>query len=338
MSPCLPLLVFTSLLLGACGEKTASSSPDPDGGQPPTGEPESAWFPLESEVYPSALASDGDAVYLGAGGQVLAIDHESAQAQVRFEVKGADDGAEIRNIFAAEAHLIVVTELTDYDLDVNPPVITSEKKLWLVPKDGSQATALDASSDVRSYLGATIHDGSLYYSSFTALIKRPLGSGSSSFFAESPGPVSYWIFTPMVRNESIYWAEGSHVYKMALSDSSRKGAPVAEFPALEYNRLKLHADTEERLVVSFATVAGTSAASFDVASETVGAEVALGEDVEELSATTSSYWTAGFGGVHRVDRQTGESHQLSAEPSFHITSTGDTTYFIVEGAILRVRE
>ena len=331
------LSVFLVLLLSTFACISAEQGPlaGADGGPDDGSDSSDPWLPLEG--YVGALALDADSLFVGVGAEVLAVDRNTAESRAIFDVSRADESWYIDAIYVGDDVLVVVAAFQDFR-DINNLTLT--RQMWSVPKAGGDATMLDESSDSRAYLGAFVRGDQVYYSVYTSLLKRPLAGGAASLVAQSPGSISYWVLTPSLYGDWIYWAEDNTVYKIAVGDSSEEGVAVASFATGDYNGLALHPDGDSNMLVSVLGLESTSIVSLHAETDATQelfsfSPLKYAQTELHVAATETDLWIGTITELFHVERSGTTQVQVHVGQVNALVSEGDTVYAAVEGGVLR---
>lgn len=222
---------------------------------------------------------------------------------------------------------------------IDPTTLATDETLFLVPKTGGTALALATSNDSRAFLGATFDGNDVYFSTFDSLFRIPRTGGTATFVGQSNGSTHYWVYSPVVTTDQVYWAEGTNLYRMTRTDSSKQGALFATLPVPESGKI-LSKGTKFVVALSpeldflawpdaFVEVDSTTGA--------VGTRVPLAAaNILEVAATDSHVWTASPTGLVGVPRAGGQPVHAFAGACSSVVAAGHSLYVSTQTGITRI--
>lgn len=318
------LALSSMILASGCGGDDASSGPAPDA--PVAIEP--GW----SSVVATVLATDEE--YLYTGGEVLArIPIAGGAPETLYTLPATGELVQFSSIHPGPAEVVFVTTALSTDGEFR-------KQLLKVSKSGGPPLTLATSSDQRAFIGVTIDGGQVYYSSFTNLYRVPLAGGEPRFVGESPESIQYWIVSPTILGDELYWAEGTVLFKIAKTATGERGTLAAELGLT--TRIIGSGGAGEPLVValSVGNVSFGGALAFAEVDPATGmlarTPIELGHEVDVSLATADAVWGASSAGVIRVPRAGGAAEQLTSEPTLAIAASEEAVFAATSSGITRL--
>ncbi len=329
----LPGLAFAAVVGAACGsDPDQPIGPDGGAGTGSPGQPE-AWLSLDSPA--SDLACDDTHLYFAEASRLRRAALADGQPETLYEVPSPGENYlwGIESIYLGPNHVALVWISTEL---VEP--YPSKRHLVIVPKQGGPALTLQTSADVRAYLGASFHDEHLYFSSFTSVFRAPIAGGDVEFVAESPGSVSYWIFSPLVLGDELYWAEDTQLYRMGLGSAEKEGENLATLPGVG----KIVGNDGERFVVALSPAMAfqepaSSFAVVDISTGQVSASVPLGAQGNDFAVDDAHVWVAIWGGgLARYPLAGGAATPVIDDQVTAVTAADDHVYAATETEIWRI--
>jgi|GEM_PF-6549375 len=237
-----------------------------------------------------------------------------------------------RFVVGSSELLFVVSHIDDVTL-------ATDETLFLVPKTGGTALALATSNDSRAFLGAAFDGNDVYFSTFDSMFRIPRTGGTTTFVGQSNGSTHYWVFTPVLTADQVYWAEGTNLYRMARTDSSKRGGLFATLPESESGKILAKG---AKFVVALSPdldfLAWPDAfVEIDSTTGAVGTRVPLAvANILEVAVTNSYVWTASPTGLVRVPRAGGEPVQALAAACTSVVAAGSSMYAATNAGIMRI--
>ncbi len=219
---------------------------------------------------------------------------------------------------------------------------TGDKSLHAVSKGGGPPRELARSTDSRSFLGVTVADGNVYYSSAYAVSRVPLAGGTSQFVGESPDSTRYWIYSPVVIGADIYWTELGRVFRMAKNDPDKEGTVIAEVIGMATILA-----VDGTLVVGVAAHTETDYKSYDAppdhvveldpATGALGTMMPLGIEAWGTTVDSQSVWGASpFDGIVRMRRDSGTVEAVVPAKTTTLAVSTGVLFFATETGVTRV--
>jgi len=325
------LLSAALLSLIACGSGSGSED-GPDGGAAGPGEPE-IW--LQPDGPAADLACDATYLYYGdtSGLHRVSLAGGEPETLYALECPGESYLCGVAAIYVGPSHVAAVW----ISMELVEP-FASERHLVVVPKQGGSALTLASSADVRSFLGAQFHADYLYYSSFTSVLRVPISGGDVDFVAESPGPVSYWIYSPVVVGDALFWAEDAQIYRMQLDDPEKEGEALASLPGV--GKIVDYDETRFVVALSPAMAFQEPANAFAIVDTTTGAvatAVELGGSGADFAVAGADVWVASWqDGLLRYPLAGGPSEAVLDGHMSAVATTTDAVFAATESDIWRI--
>ena len=331
----LALVTFVSLL-AACGPDGPEDGPTVDGGPGGTsGTLDIDWHPTHAPAL--ALAADSTHVYYATHDRIQRVPVSGGEAEVLYAIPPA--GGE--TLFRSVSSLYLGPDEVVFVLSATQMNQSTTKSLLSVPRTGGAATTLAQSGDVRAFLGVSFDAEYVYYSSFTSLVRVPRAGGMPRFVGNSDQSVRYWMFSPVVTAETIDWAEGGALYRMAKSDVGGEGQAFAELPGVGAIIAR-----EPAYVVALSDQIAfqsppSSAVVVDPATGAVGPELPLPgmtsiAPVEQTVAASPEYlWAASIDGLWQTSRSGGAPARVLDGVIAAVTAGPDGVYAATQTAIVR---
>jgi hypothetical protein len=320
----LPSFVLASSLLAlvsGCGDDSSDEGSPPDAA-PPAVEP--GW----SSYAAFALATDAEYLYAG-GSELVRIPLDGGEPQTLFSLP---DGrtASIESIHPGQDHVVfVMREEGQY-----------ERFLQQISKSGGPVTTLSSSEDQRSFLGVTVAGDQVYFSSYTDLYRVPLAGGSTVFVGESPEYIQYWVYSPTIVGDDLYWAEGFSLFKIPKTARAERGTSVGYY-GLDTRIIGSGGVGEPLAVMLVNEFLGLDDSSWfievdPVTGDRIGDITSFGRKVTIALATDEAAWGASFDGVVRLPRTGGNAELLTNGPVTAIAASGDAVFAATETGITRI--
>ncbi len=229
MRPIIISLVALSLSVGA---NCSSSATDPGSAGPDASLADAqTWLTTESGVVTMEL--DSSHLYFTLGSTLAAAEiarTELSQPAMRSLYKVAEEPDTFRSIgqmALGPTHIVWVESELNFSDPMQP---TSTRRLYSMDKAGGQEILLDESEDVRAFLGISATAEHVYFSTFTRIYRIPVVGGETEYIATSPGTTTYWVYSPVVVDDTLYWASNDKLYDMDLGDLGQTGSAIAELP------------------------------------------------------------------------------------------------------------
>lgn len=322
--------VWIGLALGCGGQPSGAT----DDGAPVDGAPGDGSSLVVASSTIGQLAADDHALFYVEGTSVKAFPLEGGTPRTLYtDTPPAQALTQIDRLVVGSSEVLVVVGHLD------PTTLASDQTLVLVPKLGGPPRVLATSNDVRAFLGATFDGEYVYFSSFDSLYRVPRAGGPTTFVGESNGSTHYWIFSPVVTADQVYWAEDTSVFRMARTESTRRGAPLAVLPAAESGKIVA---SGSKFVVALSPELDFQSppdafVEIDPATGAVGTRIPLADaNILQVVATERDVWTVSLTGLVRVPRVGGPPVQVLTDPCSSAVTTGGSLYVTTEAGITRL--
>lgn len=215
----------------------------------------------------------------------------------------------------------------------NVETSSDKRVLMRMSKSGGDAVELTQSRDVRSFLGVTIYQDHVYYSTFTSLMRVPLAGGDVKFVGESPGAVQYWIYSPRVIDGVIYWTSFGGVYQLTLG-GSKVGKEVATLPGS--GAISSGDDPFVfRISQSIFETSIDAALELDRSTMQVGPMRVFGSQIQDVVLAGENLWAATYDGFMRTGRMTGEPEIIAEGVAFGLVRVGNAIFVATDSGVGR---
>ena len=282
----------------------------------------------------SRLAVDRDHVYFVAGGgaELSRVPLAGGNPEPLYQVASDPASFAMIDALVVGANDIVFV-IDDYDTATSAQTRT----LYALAKAGGTPRMLASSQDSRAFLGVTIDGESVYFTSFTSLVRVPLAGGQTQFVGESPESVQYWAFSPTVVGDRIVWAESSSLFAIGKSSSSREGTRLAYVPG-SGKIIGSDASLVVALSGQFDFLAPASKfIEVDPATGLLGPLVDVGATFDDAAVTAGAVWAASHDGLFRVPRAGGAPEQVTTATSLSVAAGEGAVFVGTETGITRVK-
>jgi hypothetical protein len=274
------------------------------------------------------LASDSQALYFVDGTAIKKRSLDGGDPAVLFRATDP-------NLLSLGRLAVDGSDLVFVASYLDSATLESTHTLSIVPTAGGAVRDLVTSHDSRAFLGVSLSGSDVYYSEFTSLLRVPRTGGTSDFRAQSPGTTQYWIYSPVVVADQVYWATDGNVYRIAISGQGGTGTP---FATLAGSGKLVSAALPFVAALSPSSDFSQPASAFTEIAEdgTASAPVNLGAPVNDLTATATDVWAASQQrGILRAHRGQTTVEVLDPMPCMHAVATDHAVFVSTQTGIAR---
>lgn len=317
----------------ACGSSSSTEGgPDGGPGAGDVGEPE-LW--LELDVPALDLAADASHLYFCDGYGVRRVALTGGEPEALYEISAPGESYfwSTDAIYLSSTHVALVWSATEL---VTP--YRTERHLVVIPKRGGDAVALASSADVRSFLGVYIHGDEVYFSTFTSILRVPLVGGDVELAAESPGSISYWIYSPIVNGDELVWASDDQLFHMPLNDPDKEGQSLAGLPGV--GKIIDHDANRYVVALSPAIAFQEPADAFvviDAATGAVGDAIPLTDNADDFAVAGPDLWVARWAAsLSRMPLAGGPTDLVLDQHVLAVAAANDAVFAATETALWRI--
>lgn len=325
----LTTFVLSLSLFAACTPDGRTPAGDDDGSGSGSAQPDPGFY-ASSQV--GAIAADADRVYFTEGLAVKSIAAaDGSDPQTLYTLPAGDSST---GSYTSIAQFVVgPSDLAWVESTFDATTGAQMSALRAIPKTGGSPRTLATDADSRAFLGVSFAGDWIYYSSNTAVLRVPRAGGSVEYVGESDQSVQYWIFSPTVVDDTLYWAADDEIYRLAVGDREGRGAPIGTVPGA--SGMIVDATAGKPFVVALSPEIDfqDSAMGFVELDPATGQSSALrslqvGDGrVMAVVATATDVFAATLGGVVRAPRDgSASATQVTTAPGLYIAANATHAY------------